>query len=268
MWKGKWEYCTKAMSGSEVIRNNKTCAPVQSAPGGSGYSGRMMVRDNSWAEVMRKAAAAGHRTVLSAPFYLYAPLAIVNCQRACVWSGARLCAQACRVSSTLFVPRLDHLAAITRTTVRISLKIGRSSTRSSRPRGTPPRPTAAFSPSRIAKPPWQESRLACGRSGWMGRTSPRASGHGRRRWPNEVGLHRAPCRLMIFVAGSTRLAASLSGGGFHRNRWWTVGSSSTRTGRCAPGEGWRCLARRSPGASRGSRGALPTSEWCTGRTSG
>eukprot|EP00035_Acanthoeca_spectabilis_P012649 m.229213 g.229213 ORF g.229213 m.229213 type:complete len:664 (+) comp15677_c0_seq1:33-2024(+) len=70
VWKGKWEYCTKAMSGSEVIRNNKTCAPVQSAPGGSGYSGRMMVRDNSWAEVMGKAAAAGHRTVLSAPFYL------------------------------------------------------------------------------------------------------------------------------------------------------------------------------------------------------
>jgi hypothetical protein len=51
-----------------VVRDNTTCSPSESDKGE--WFGRMRVRDGSWAPTMGRAAAAGHRTVLSSPFYL------------------------------------------------------------------------------------------------------------------------------------------------------------------------------------------------------
>ena len=64
VWKGSWEWCTKAPEGNEVLRNNKTCTKDAVT-----FTG-MKVRDNSWRTVMGKASAAGFNTVLSSPFYL------------------------------------------------------------------------------------------------------------------------------------------------------------------------------------------------------
>jgi hexosaminidase len=70
VWRGGWEYCAKTTSGSTVVRGKTACSPAEST-GGGGWFGRMRVRDGSWTQTMGRAAAAGYRTVLSSPFYLY-----------------------------------------------------------------------------------------------------------------------------------------------------------------------------------------------------
>eukprot|EP00040_Diaphanoeca_grandis_P018300 m.96192 g.96192 ORF g.96192 m.96192 type:complete len:609 (+) comp26874_c0_seq1:62-1888(+) len=71
VWRGGWQYCHKTTSGSSAAQTNLTCShDPDKIP--SSWFGNMRVRDNSWTDTMAKAAAAGHHTVLSSPYYLNA----------------------------------------------------------------------------------------------------------------------------------------------------------------------------------------------------
>lgn len=62
--------CEKPTSGSTAVRDNTTCSYEYGA--GGPWFGKMHVRDDSWTHTISKVAAAGHRAVLSSPFYLNA----------------------------------------------------------------------------------------------------------------------------------------------------------------------------------------------------
>jgi hypothetical protein len=69
VWRGGWQYCHKATSGSTAAQTNVTCShDPDKIP--TSWFGNMRVRDSSWTTTMGKAAEAGYKTVLSSPYYL------------------------------------------------------------------------------------------------------------------------------------------------------------------------------------------------------
>ena len=85
VWSGGWLWCSKQTSGSSVNRT-ADCSADYDKGGPNEWFGKMHVRDDGpWKATMAKVAAAGHRSVLSSPFYMNAGNAGSNFDEAWPW---------------------------------------------------------------------------------------------------------------------------------------------------------------------------------------